>query len=101
RVDVAAGEVDLVAGNAGERAGGSPDLGREVRQRADVVAEDRRRVGELSAGELHTVAGVTAEADGNVVNLLDLWRALATGRIGGRIGYWHDRNHLSYDIAPA
>ena len=34
------------------------DLGREVGQRADVVADQGRGVGELRAGQLHAVAGV-------------------------------------------
>jgi hypothetical protein len=41
----------------------TPDLGGEVGQRRDVVAEERRLGRELRAGELHTVAGVAREAD--------------------------------------
>ena len=39
REDVVVGEVELEAGDAGQRAGGRADLGREVRQRRDVVPE--------------------------------------------------------------
>ena len=61
--DVVVGEVDLEAGDAGEGAGGSPDLGREVRQRGDVVAELGRLGGEPVSRELHPVAGVAGEPD--------------------------------------
>ena len=70
RVDVVAAEVDLEAGDAGEGAGRGADLGGEVGQRADVVAEDGRGVGELRAGQLHAVAGVAGEADGRFDSVL-------------------------------
>ena len=41
REDVVVGEVELEAGDAGQRAGGRADLGGEVGQRRDVVAEQR------------------------------------------------------------
>ena len=53
RVDVARGELDLEARDAGERPLGGADLGREVGKRRDVVAGERGGVGELAAGELH------------------------------------------------
>ena len=61
----------------GQRAGGCPDLGREVRQRRQVVAEGGGLGGEAVAGELHAVAGVAGEPDDHPVELLDL---LARGR---------------------
>ena len=39
RGDLVVGDVDLERGDAGEGAGRRPDLGREVRQRGEVVAE--------------------------------------------------------------
>ena len=63
RVDVARREVELEARDARQRARGRADLGREVRERREVVADKRGRVGELAAGDLHAVAGVAAEAD--------------------------------------
>src|SRR5205823_4858842 len=45
RVDVVAGEVDLEPGHAGQRPGRGADLGGEVGQGADVVAENGRGVG--------------------------------------------------------
>ena len=51
---------------------GRPDLGREVRQRRQVVAEGRRLLGEPVTGELHAVAGVAREPDDHAVELLDL-----------------------------
>ena len=64
------GDADLEGRDAGQRAGGRADLGREVGERREVVAEQRRGVGELGAGQLHAVAGVAGEADDDVVELL-------------------------------
>src|SRR4029079_1292613 len=50
---------------------GCADLRGEVRQRADVVAEDRSCTGELGASELHTVAGVAGEPDRCSLEVLD------------------------------
>ena len=69
--DVARGEVDLERRDARERPGRGADLGREVRQRREVVAEHRGRVGEAAAGELHAVAGVAGEADHDPLALFD------------------------------
>ena len=63
REDVVVGEVQLEARHARQGARGRADLGREVRQRRQVVAERRRLRGEPVAGELHAVAGVTGEPD--------------------------------------
>ena len=49
--------------DAGQRARGGADLGREVGEGGEVVAEQGGGVGELAAGDLHAVAGVAAEAD--------------------------------------
>jgi hypothetical protein len=57
------GEVELEARDAGQRAGGRANLGGEVGQRRDVVAEQRGLGRELRAGELHAVAGVAREAN--------------------------------------
>ena len=83
-----AGEVDLEAGDAGQGAGRGADLGGEVGEGADVVAEEGRGVGELRAGELHAVAGVAGEADGDGFDLFDLARMSVGGAIetGGRGG---------------
>ncbi len=56
-------KAELKAADAGERAGGGANFGREVGERADVVAEDGRGVRELGARQLHAVAAVAAEAD--------------------------------------
>ena len=72
RVDVRRREADLEARHAGQRAGRGADLGREVGQRADVVAEDRRGPGELRAGQLHPVAGIAGEPDGDPFELADV-----------------------------
>ena len=47
----------------GQRAGRCADLGGEVREGREVVAEEGGGLGELGAGELHAVAGVAGEAD--------------------------------------
>ena len=72
RVDVVRAEADLEAGDAGQGARRSADLGREVGQRADVVAEDGGGAGELRAGQLHAVAGVAGEPDRDPIELLEL-----------------------------
>src|SRR3989304_2835259 len=56
---------------ATRRAGGSANLGGVVRQGADVVAVDRGGTRELAAGQLHAVAGVAGEPDGDAVELED------------------------------
>ena len=71
REDVVVGEVDLEAGDAGERAGRRADLGREVGERREVVPEDGRLAREAVARELHPVAGVAGEADDDPFELLD------------------------------
>ena len=70
--DVVVGEVDLERRDAGQRALRGADLGGEVRQRHQVVAEGRRLLGEPVAGQLHPVAGVAGEPDDHAVELLDL-----------------------------
>jgi hypothetical protein len=80
RADVAAGEVELEAGDAGQAAGGRANLGREVGQGRDVVADDGRGVRKLRAGELHAVAGVAGEADGDGLDLFDLCLTRFDGR---------------------
>ena len=74
REDVVVGEVDLEAGDARQRAGRRADLGREVGQRGEVVAEERRLAREAPARELHAVAGVAREADDDPIALLDRLR---------------------------
>ena len=78
REDVVVGEVELEAGDAGQRAGRRADLGREVRQRRDVVADERGLAREAAAGQLHAVAGVAGEADDHLLELLDRLGHFAT-----------------------
>ena len=80
RVDLGRREADLEARDPGQRAGRRPDLRREVGQGADVVAEDRGRPGELGPGQLHPVAGIAGEADGDALQFLDVRAEL---RVGG------------------
>ena len=60
--DLVLRERDLERANAGQRSRGRANFGREVRQRAEVVAEDGSGVGESIPSELHAVAGVSREA---------------------------------------
>ncbi len=68
--DVPGTDVDLVARDAGQRARGGADLGGEVGEGGEVVSGDGRRLRELRADELHAVAGVPDEADGDAFDLL-------------------------------
>ncbi len=60
--NIAAAEADLKSANAVFGARGSANLCGVIGQRAQVVAEHGRGVGELRAGQLHTVARVTRKA---------------------------------------
>ena len=82
REDVARGEVDLEGGHAVRGAGRRADLGREVGQRGQVVADHGGRVGEAAAGELHAITGVAGKADDYAILLLEvLFICRAIGRI--------------------
>ncbi len=61
--DVLGREVDLVAGDARQGADRGADLGGEIREGREIVAGQCRRLGELGAGELHTVARIACETD--------------------------------------
>ena len=69
--------------HAREAAGGRPDLGREVGQGADVVAEGRRGPRELAAGQLHAVAGIAGEPDRDAIQFLLVDRLLGGLDLGG------------------
>jgi hypothetical protein len=69
--DVVVGVVDLETGDARQRTGRSADLGWEVGQRREVVAEQRRLAREAAPGQLHAVPGVAGEADDHLFQLLD------------------------------
>ena len=71
-LDVVRREGNLVAGHARQRPGRCADLGREVRKRGQIVADQRRGVRELRPGQLHAVARVAGEPDDNGVELRDL-----------------------------
>ena len=72
REDVMIGEMQLEARYAGQGAGRGPDFRREIRLGGQVVAEDRRLLGEPVSSELHAVTGVAGEPDDDVIELLDL-----------------------------
>ena len=62
-IDLLAGEADLEAADAGEGALGSADFRGKIGEGADVVAGDGGGVGELGAGKLHAITGVTRKPD--------------------------------------
>ena len=61
--DVVVREVDLEGGDAGERSGRGPDLGRVVGERREVVPEEGAGAREAISRQLHPVAGVAGESD--------------------------------------
>ncbi len=70
RVDLRAGEAELEPRHTGEGAGRGPDLGGVVGEGADVVAERGGGPRELGPRQLHPVAGVAGEPDGDPLQLL-------------------------------
>ena len=72
RQDVVVGEVELERRHSRQGSGWCPDLGGEVGQRRQVIAERCRFRCEPVPRELHPVAGVAGEADHHAVELLDL-----------------------------
>jgi hypothetical protein len=81
RGDLVIGDVHLEGADAGEGAGRRPDLGREVRQRGQVVAEHGTGAREAIAGELHAIARVACEADDDPVEPFGCGRG--AGAFGG------------------
>ena len=63
-VNVRGAELHLKATDAGEGTGWGSDLGREVRERGHVVADDGSGVGEPISRELHPVAGISGKSNG-------------------------------------
>ena len=59
--DLAGAEIDLEGGDPEGGADRRTDLGRKVGERHQVVAGDRRGQGELAAGQLHAVAGISGK----------------------------------------
>ena len=68
--DVVVGDLDLERRDAGQRALWRADLGRVIRLRRKVVAEQCGLGGEAVTGQLHAVAGVTGESDDDLFELL-------------------------------
>ena len=69
-------EIDLKSGDTEGRPYRRPDFRRKVGVGGQVVAGQRRGLGELAAGELHAVAGISGKADDGRVQFL-------AGRPGG------------------
>ena len=69
RGDVVVGDVDLEGRHPGQGACRGTDLGRELRQRGQVVAEQGAGTGESITRELHAVTRVAREADDDPIEL--------------------------------
>src|ERR1035437_3417284 len=63
--------MDLECRNPGQRPGRSANLGGEVRQRREIVADYGGGISEAGPGELHAVAGVAREANDHALAFLD------------------------------
>ena len=59
--------MNLESADAGKRAGRSANLGGEVGERGQIIAIECCCVRELAAGDLHSVARVTAETDAGFI----------------------------------
>ncbi len=77
--DVVVRDVDLEGRHPVDRAGRGPDLGREVREGGQVVAQQGAAGREAVAGQLHAVAGVPGEAHDDLVQLLGVLRSRCHG----------------------
>ena len=75
--DVPIGNVHLEGGHAGDRSGRGANLGGEVGQGRQVVAEQGGGGGEPIPGELHPIAGVSGKANDDL---------LEDGRLGSVFG---------------
>ena len=80
--------MDLERRDAGQRARGRPDLGGEVRQRDEVVADQRGGSRKAVARELYTVARIAREADDDPLLFL---KDLAQIEIAGVLDRSRDR----------
>ena len=65
------GKLDLETRNPSSGATRSTNLGREVRESGHVVTQQGRGVRQLLAQELHPVAGISHQTDGNSADMLD------------------------------
>ena len=64
--------MNLESADAGKRAGRSANLGGEVGERGQVIAVECGCIRELAAGDLHSVARVTAETNAGFIYYLAL-----------------------------
>ena len=89
-MDLVAGEVQLEGRDTGQGSGRGADFRRIVGKGADVIPKQGRRRGELRAGQLHAVAGVAGEADGDALQFLDRWGGMLFGFCGHALaGSWY------------
>jgi hypothetical protein len=59
--------MNLKSGHSGQGSGRRPNLGGEVGESGEVVAEGRRRISETSTGQLHAVTGITGKTDNHAL----------------------------------
>ncbi len=87
-IDRAGAEVDLEGRDAERRTLRRADFGREIREGREIVAGERGRQSELTAGQLHAVAAVAGKADddrflrrtGGCFFSVSRWVAVATDK---------------------
>jgi len=70
-LDIFPAELDLVGTHTGQGTSRGADFGGIVRQGGQVVPYDSGRLSELAASQLHPIAGITGEPDGDLVDFLD------------------------------
>ena len=73
RANVVVGKIQLKTADARQAARWRANLSRKIGQRRDVVPHNRRRVRELRAGQLHTVARISGEANCYGVQFFELF----------------------------
>src|SRR5206468_7275816 len=61
------GEVQRKTAHTGNRAGRGANFGRVIRKRGNIIAVERGGIGELAAGDLHAVTGISREADDRLI----------------------------------
>ena len=70
-IDLVAAKVKLKARYTGQGTCGRPDLSRKIREGLEVCTQEGGIVGELSTGQLHTVATVAGKFDDHTVKRLE------------------------------
>ena len=70
-LDHGGAEIDLKRRDPERGAGGGANFSREIREGGEIVAAKRRRLGELTADELHAVAGIAGKPNDGFINCFE------------------------------